>query len=186
MRIIWLFEYFSEYDDKNTAISKSFYKRKQISNKRILLCRALLFNGFVMYQNLDFLDHYHNIHLYTCSEFVLFYIFNLSCTFEIEMADSTISDSWTHFFEKMTILFRIYECNSNCSCSSRCYNRVVQNGIQLRLQVFMTENRGWGLRCIDDIPKGKLVFCVLWFYVVSYLGSGFHHTVGFLLITQKL
>ena len=55
-------------------------------------------------------------------------------------------------------LRRIYECNQNCSCAPQtCYNRVVQNGIQLRLQVFMTENRGWGLRCIDDIPKGAFI-----------------------------
>ena len=52
----------------------------------------------------------------------------------------------------------IYECNQNCACSRvTCYNRVVQNGIQLRLQVFLTENRGWGLRCVDDIPKGTFV-----------------------------
>ena len=38
-------------------------------------------------------------------------------------------------------LLRIYECNQNCACGSQCFNRVVQNGIQLRLQVFKTENR---------------------------------------------
>ncbi|XP_065646369.1 histone-lysine N-methyltransferase SETDB1 isoform X7 [Hydra vulgaris] len=59
---------------------------------------------------------------------------------------------------KECIATGIYECNQNCSCSRvTCYNRVVQNGIQLRLQVFLTENRGWGLRCIDDIPKGTFV-----------------------------
>jgi len=52
----------------------------------------------------------------------------------------------------------IYECNANCSCSKQtCYNRVVQNGIKLRLQVFLTENRGWGLRCVDDIAKGTFI-----------------------------
>lgn len=34
---------------------------------------------------------------------------------------------------------------------------MVQNGIQLRLQVFKTENRGWGLRTLDDIPLGTFV-----------------------------
>ncbi|XP_022793783.1 histone-lysine N-methyltransferase SETDB1-like [Stylophora pistillata] len=52
---------------------------------------------------------------------------------------------------------RIYECNQNCACASQCFNRVVQNGIQLRLQVFKTENRGWGLRTLDDIPLGTFV-----------------------------
>ncbi|XP_074605826.1 histone-lysine N-methyltransferase SETDB1-like isoform X4 [Acropora palmata] len=51
----------------------------------------------------------------------------------------------------------IYECNGNCACGPQCFNRVVQNGIQLRLQVFKTENRGWGLRCLDDIPMGTFV-----------------------------
>ncbi|XP_048584500.1 uncharacterized protein LOC5506681 isoform X2 [Nematostella vectensis] len=51
----------------------------------------------------------------------------------------------------------IYECNSNCACSSQCFNRVVQNGIQLRLQVFKTKSRGWGLRTLDDVPCGTFI-----------------------------
>ncbi|KAM9299842.1 histone-lysine N-methyltransferase SETDB2 isoform 2-T2 [Morus bassanus] len=38
-----------------------------------------------------------------------------------------------------------------------CQNRVVQHGIQVRLQVFNTENKGWGVRCLDDIDKGTFV-----------------------------
>lgn len=51
----------------------------------------------------------------------------------------------------------IYECNARCKCSANCLNRVVQNSLQLKLQVFKTSNRGWGLRCINDIPKGTFV-----------------------------
>ncbi|XP_050406600.2 histone-lysine N-methyltransferase SETDB1 [Patella vulgata] len=51
----------------------------------------------------------------------------------------------------------IVECNVNCKCDKRCHNRVVQNGLNLRLQVFKTEKRGWGLRCLDDIPKGGFI-----------------------------
>eukprot|EP00795_Rhopilema_esculentum_P011410 gene11410-21609_t len=51
----------------------------------------------------------------------------------------------------------IYECGRNCSCSATCYNKVVQNGIGVRLQVFMTEDKGWGLRCLDDIPRGTFI-----------------------------
>lgn len=47
----------------------------------------------------------------------------------------------------------IFECNSNCKCDYRCSNRVVQNGISVRLQLFKTPSKGWGLRCLDDIPK---------------------------------
>ncbi|XP_046809428.1 histone-lysine N-methyltransferase eggless [Lucilia cuprina] len=53
----------------------------------------------------------------------------------------------------------IYECNANCKCKSSCLNRVVQNSLTMKLQVFKTSNRGWGLRCINDIPRGSFV-CV--------------------------
>ncbi|KAH3887491.1 hypothetical protein DPMN_011508, partial [Dreissena polymorpha] len=33
----------------------------------------------------------------------------------------------------------VYECNSRCKCDKRCGNRVAQNGLQNRLQVFKTE-----------------------------------------------
>lgn len=53
----------------------------------------------------------------------------------------------------------VYECNSQCRCSRRCMNRVAQNGLRCRLQVFKTEKRGWGIRCLDDLPQGSFV-CV--------------------------
>ncbi|KAI8040133.1 hypothetical protein M5D96_007563 [Drosophila gunungcola] len=40
----------------------------------------------------------------------------------------------------------IYECNSRCRCRKNCLNRV-----------FKTSNRGWGLRCVNDIPKGAFI-----------------------------
>ncbi|XP_038050695.1 histone-lysine N-methyltransferase SETDB1-like isoform X2 [Patiria miniata] len=51
----------------------------------------------------------------------------------------------------------IYECNPRCACNKQCHNRVAQNGLSLRLQVFKTDKRGWGLRCLDDIPQGAFV-----------------------------
>ncbi|XP_072034491.1 histone-lysine N-methyltransferase SETDB1-B-like isoform X2 [Amphiura filiformis] len=51
----------------------------------------------------------------------------------------------------------IFECNKRCKCNQQCHNRVVQHGIKLRLQVFKTNKKGWGLRCLDDIPKGAFV-----------------------------
>lgn len=38
----------------------------------------------------------------------------------------------------------IYECHEGCACSSRCPNRVVERGRQIPLQIFRTEDRGWG------------------------------------------
>uniref|UniRef100_T1JK41 Histone-lysine N-methyltransferase n=1 Tax=Strigamia maritima TaxID=126957 RepID=T1JK41_STRMM len=51
----------------------------------------------------------------------------------------------------------VYECNSKCTCSKRCVNRVVQNDVNLRLQVFKTDKCGWGVRCLHDIPQGCFI-----------------------------
>ncbi|XP_068919745.1 histone-lysine N-methyltransferase SETDB2 isoform X2 [Petaurus breviceps papuanus] len=52
----------------------------------------------------------------------------------------------------------IFECSFLCKCDPRtCQNRVVQQGLQVRLQVFKTEKKGWGVRCLDDIDKGTFV-----------------------------
>ncbi|KAL8262034.1 hypothetical protein R6Q59_026083 [Mikania micrantha] len=52
----------------------------------------------------------------------------------------------------------IKECWLKCGCNKQCGNRVVQRGIQRKLQVFMTfEGKGWGLRTLEDLPKGAFV-----------------------------
>ncbi|XP_071636747.1 histone-lysine N-methyltransferase eggless isoform X1 [Temnothorax longispinosus] len=52
----------------------------------------------------------------------------------------------------------IYECNSGCKCSVKtCLNRVVQHPLKLKLQVFKTGPRGWGIRCLNDIPHGAFI-----------------------------
>ncbi|XP_070168553.1 histone-lysine N-methyltransferase eggless isoform X1 [Polyergus mexicanus] len=52
----------------------------------------------------------------------------------------------------------IYECNSRCKCSVKtCLNRIVQHPLGLRLQVFKTGPRGWGIRCLNDIPHGAFI-----------------------------
>lgn len=52
----------------------------------------------------------------------------------------------------------IYECNARCKCSrATCLNRVVQHPLQLKLQLFKTANRGWGIRCLNDIPQGTFI-----------------------------
>ncbi|CAH0404469.1 unnamed protein product [Chilo suppressalis] len=53
----------------------------------------------------------------------------------------------------------IYECNSRCKCKHTCLNRVAQHPLQLKLQVFKTLNRGWGIRALNDVPKGSFL-CV--------------------------
>ncbi|KAL2941293.1 Histone-lysine N-methyltransferase SUVR4 [Bienertia sinuspersici] len=52
----------------------------------------------------------------------------------------------------------IKECWSKCGCTTRCGNRVVQRGITRNLQVFWTpEGKGWGLRTLEDLPKGAFI-----------------------------
>ncbi len=45
----------------------------------------------------------------------------------------------------------IYECNEKCNCKDNCKNRVVQFGRVVELEIFKTEDRGFG----------KLVFSTL-------------------------
>ncbi|XP_012502047.1 PREDICTED: histone-lysine N-methyltransferase SETMAR [Propithecus coquereli] len=51
----------------------------------------------------------------------------------------------------------VFECNVLCQCGDHCRNRVVQRGLQFHLQVFKTDKKGWGLRTLEFIPKGRFV-----------------------------
>ncbi|KAJ1077970.1 hypothetical protein K5549_011297 [Capra hircus] len=51
----------------------------------------------------------------------------------------------------------LFECNHACSCWRTCRNRVVQNGLRARLQLYRTQNMGWGVRSLQDIPLGTFV-----------------------------
>ncbi|KAL6971236.1 hypothetical protein U1Q18_030917 [Sarracenia purpurea var. burkii] len=52
----------------------------------------------------------------------------------------------------------IKECWYKCGCGKKCGNRVVQRGITVNLQVFMTsKGKGWGLRTLEDLPKGAFI-----------------------------
>ncbi|XP_076839301.1 histone-lysine N-methyltransferase SETDB2 isoform X2 [Brachyhypopomus gauderio] len=52
----------------------------------------------------------------------------------------------------------LYECGPWCGCErSRCQNRVVQRGLRVRLQVFRTCEKGWAVRCCDDLDQGTFV-----------------------------
>lgn len=51
----------------------------------------------------------------------------------------------------------IFECNHACSCWRTCKNRVVQNGMRIRLQLFRTQLMGWGVKTLQDIPQGTFI-----------------------------
>lgn len=51
----------------------------------------------------------------------------------------------------------VYECNSLCKCDATCHNRVLQKGIQVKLEIFKTENKGWAVRAGEAIVRGTFV-----------------------------
>ncbi|CAH2074093.1 unnamed protein product [Thlaspi arvense] len=50
----------------------------------------------------------------------------------------------------------IYECSPSCPCSA-CKNKVTQMGLKVRMEVFKTADRGWGLRSWDPIRAGSFI-----------------------------
>ncbi|XP_023744277.1 histone-lysine N-methyltransferase SUVR5 [Lactuca sativa] len=53
--------------------------------------------------------------------------------------------------------YLVYECNKNCSCNKNCPNRVLQNGVKVKLEVFKTEDKGWGVRAGEPIDRGTFI-----------------------------
>ncbi|CAH1770431.1 7761_t:CDS:2, partial [Entrophospora sp. SA101] len=53
----------------------------------------------------------------------------------------------------------LYECNSKCSCNSNCRNRIIQNSPKLNrtLQIFKTDDKGWGVQTLENIKRGGFV-----------------------------
>ncbi|EPS69629.1 hypothetical protein M569_05137, partial [Genlisea aurea] len=75
------------------------------------------------------------------------------CPLERSKCEDTIEPCKGHLVRKF-----IKECWLKCGCSKQCGNRVVQRGITRNLQVFLTcEEKGWGLRSLEDLPKGAFV-----------------------------
>lgn len=110
-----------------------------------------------------------------------------------------------HLFSKTLALLslsfhlcRVYECNPLCRCDPRmCSNRLVQHGLQLRLELFMTQHKGWGIRCRDDVAKGTFV-CVftgkqscIWTENlldsnIYFLTTSFYHLIGKIVNEDKV
>ena len=58
----------------------------------------------------------------------------------------------------------VYECNKRCECGPDCFNRVVQHGRKHKVCIFRTDNnRGWGVKALQKIPKGT--------FVMEYVGE---------------
>jgi len=51
----------------------------------------------------------------------------------------------------------VYECGPHCKCPPSCNMRVSQHGIKIKLEIFKTESRGWGVRSLESIPIGSFI-----------------------------
>ncbi|XP_043693513.1 histone-lysine N-methyltransferase, H3 lysine-9 specific SUVH1-like [Telopea speciosissima] len=51
----------------------------------------------------------------------------------------------------------IHECGPSCPCQPHCSNRASQTGLKVRLEVFKTKDRGWGLQSWDPIRAGSFI-----------------------------
>ncbi|KAF5786000.1 putative [histone H3]-lysine(4) N-trimethyltransferase chromatin remodeling SET family [Helianthus annuus] len=51
----------------------------------------------------------------------------------------------------------IHECGNMCICPVNCRNRISQAGLKMRLEVFKTKDKGWGLRSWDPIRSGSFI-----------------------------
>ncbi|GIM02858.1 hypothetical protein Vretimale_7686 [Volvox reticuliferus] len=51
----------------------------------------------------------------------------------------------------------VHECGDMCTSTKCNRNKRVTNGVVLPLEVFMTESKGWGVRCREHIPAGAFV-----------------------------
>ncbi|XP_006837760.1 PREDICTED: histone-lysine N-methyltransferase SETDB2 [Chrysochloris asiatica] len=74
------------------------------------------------------------------------------------LSSNTITTGYKYKRLQRRVPTGIYECSLLCKCNRQmCQNRVVQHGPQVRLQVFKTEKKGWGVRCLDDIDRGTFI-----------------------------
>ncbi len=52
----------------------------------------------------------------------------------------------------------VFECGERCRCdAASCGNRVVSRGVRVRLQVFKSARRGWGVRALEALPRASFV-----------------------------
>jgi len=51
----------------------------------------------------------------------------------------------------------VLECNDDCSCGQSCFNRLVQRGVTVKLQVFDGGHKGVGVRTLQPIMRGSFV-----------------------------
>jgi len=71
----------------------------------------------------------------------------------------------------------IVECNDKCSCGPGCINRVVQNGRKVKLQIFKTEDKGWGKYRTPTSHKPPVLTCPRYSLPRTSKGGNLHRPV---------
>uniref|UniRef100_A0AAY4D1F9 Pre-SET domain-containing protein n=1 Tax=Denticeps clupeoides TaxID=299321 RepID=A0AAY4D1F9_9TELE len=90
--------------------------------------------------------------------------------------DSTVGYTYKRLLKNVPT--GIYECNAMCRCDPKmCSNRVVQQDMQVRLQVFKMKQKGWGVRCKDDLARGTFI-CVLTGRILNESVIGMERNMG--------
>ncbi|KAI9225352.1 MAG: hypothetical protein DHS80DRAFT_3221, partial [Piptocephalis tieghemiana] len=51
----------------------------------------------------------------------------------------------------------LWECGADCKCADECALRVVQHGRKVKVEIFRTADRGWGVRAAEFIPYGTFI-----------------------------
>lgn len=52
----------------------------------------------------------------------------------------------------------IFECNALCKCNPKvCKNMVIQAGSKVKVMLFKTKSRGWGVRTLEDLKRGTFI-----------------------------
>lgn len=64
---------------------------------------------------------------------------------------------------RLTKAEKIVECGDLCECGIDCINRVTQRPKEIPLCLFKTPNRGWGVKAVNNIPKGS--------FIIEYVGE---------------
>ncbi|XP_026441257.1 histone-lysine N-methyltransferase SUVR5-like [Papaver somniferum] len=54
-------------------------------------------------------------------------------------------------------IYPVYECNSMCGCDKNCRNKILQNGVKVKLEIFETEKKGLSVRVGEAISRGTFV-----------------------------
>ena len=52
---------------------------------------------------------------------------------------------------------KIIECGDSCQCKEDCINRLTQKQKQVSICLFLTTERGWGLKAEENISKGTFI-----------------------------